>query len=115
MSGRFPKPAAPGRGDGHSFITGFGDAPQIPDPNSEVALPPPAEPVSLPEPELRGSVARRQPKPLKIPMTYKHRESSYKRLKKISQVLDVPMGDLIDEALDAKFADWEAEIRNQER
>jgi len=43
-------------------------------------------------------------------MTYKHREVNYKRLKKISQALEVSMGELLDEALDAKFLEWETEI-----
>ncbi len=48
-------------------------------------------------------------------MTYKHRETHYKRLKRISQALEIPMGELLDEALEAKFADWEAELRQEAR
>src|SRR5689334_16798859 len=110
MSGRFPKPASPGRGDGSSFIKGFGQTNQLPEDAAEPSLEMPPTSTFRPEGELPVVSPRRQPKPVKIPMTYKHREVNYKRLKRISQVLEVSMGDLIDEALDAKFPDWEAEI-----
>ena len=49
-------------------------------------------------------------KPRKIAMTYKHRETHYDRLKWLSQRLKTTMGDLIDEALEAKFAEWRARV-----
>lgn len=102
MSGRFPKPATPSRGDGSAFIKDFaGAAPAL-----DRALPD-----ETPEsPAAESPMARRRPaKPPKIAMTYKHQESHYRRLKRISQALEIPMGELIDEALEAKFSQWEAE------
>ena len=103
MSGRFPKPATPSRGDGSAFIKDFGDAPPTPDR---------APQYETPESPLAGpALARRRPaKPSKIAMTYKHQETHYRRLKRISQALEIPMGELIDEALEAKFPLWEAEV-----
>lgn len=46
----------------------------------------------------------------KIPITYKHRESNFKTLKKISHRLDIPIGDLLDEALESRFPEWKARI-----
>ena len=43
-------------------------------------------------------------------MTYKHRETHYDKLKWLSQRLKMTMGDLIDEALEAKFAEWRARV-----
>ena len=105
-----PLQAAATDGD---FITGFGtetpdvQAPAEPETSAAAQAP---EPLFAPE-SPRPSAPRRKPKELKIPMTYKHRETHYKRLKRISQALEIPMGELLDEALEAKFADWEAEIR----
>lgn len=112
MSGKFPKPVAPNRGDGSAFINSFpevrsGDVGGLGNTTMRLSAEPPAVPIPV---EVPASVSRRQPKPVKVPMTYKHRETHYKRLKKISQALEVPMGDLIDEALEAKFAAWEAEL-----
>jgi hypothetical protein len=49
-------------------------------------------------------------KPRKIAMTYKHSEQNYKRLKHYSQRLEISMGELIDEALESKFAEWKAQL-----
>jgi hypothetical protein len=47
---------------------------------------------------------------VKLPITYKHREKNFRTLKKISQRLERPIGDLLDEALEARFPQWKAEI-----
>ena len=41
-------------------------------------------------------------------MGYKHKAANHRRLKKLSQALEIPMGELLDQALEAKFAEWEA-------
>jgi hypothetical protein len=46
----------------------------------------------------------------KIAMTYKHKEQNYDRLKFLSQRLKITMGQLIDEALEAKFAEWRSRV-----
>ncbi|NUN02030.1 MAG: hypothetical protein HUU41_13015 [Bryobacteraceae bacterium] len=38
--------------------------------------------------------------------SYKHKEINHLRLKRLSQNLDRNMGDMLDEALEAKFAEW---------
>lgn len=50
----------------------------------------------------------RQPKERKVPITYKHRERNFTVLKKLSHRLDIPIGDLLDEALESKFPEWKA-------
>ena len=113
MSGKFPKPVAPNRGDGSAFINSFPEvrSDDLGGRSAPAISRPPAETSAASTlVEIPASVSRRQPKPVKVPMTYKHRETHYKRLKKISQALDVPMGELIDEALEAKFDAWEAEL-----
>jgi hypothetical protein len=45
-------------------------------------------------------------------MTYKHLESNYKKLKKVAALLDRNMGDLIDEALNAKMPEWQQAVRD---
>jgi len=47
---------------------------------------------------------------MKIPITYKHRESNFKILKRIAQRLEIPIGDLLDEALETRFPEWRARI-----
>ena len=47
---------------------------------------------------------------IKIPITYKHRESNFRVLKRIAQRLEIPIGDLLDEALEARFPEWKARI-----
>ena len=107
MSGRFPKPATPSRGDGSAFIKDFGD----PVPTLDRTAPPEGAD-DMPN----TATARRRPaKPSKIAMTYKHQETHYRRLKRISQALEIPMGELIDEALEAKFPQWEAELAGDPR
>jgi hypothetical protein len=52
----------------------------------------------------------RAEKPRKIAMTYKHKEVNYEKLKWLSQKLKITMGDLIDEALEVKFAEWRRRV-----
>jgi hypothetical protein len=53
------------------------------------------------------SRARRE---LKLPITYKHKESNFRTLKRIAQRLERPIGDLLDEALEARFPEWREQI-----
>ena len=46
--------------------------------------------------------------------SYKHKEINHLRLKKLSQSLERNMGDMLDEALEAKFADWLAQVPPRE-
>ena len=62
------------------------------------------------EPSVRRGRARAGRREMKVPITYKHRESNFRVLKKISQRLDTPIGDLLDEALEARFPEWRAKI-----
>lgn len=46
--------------------------------------------------------------------SYKHKEINHMRLKRLSQDLDRNMGDMLDEALEAKFAEWLAQVPPRE-
>lgn len=46
--------------------------------------------------------------------SYKHKEINHLRLKRLSQKLDRNMGDMLDEALEARFADWLAAVPQEE-
>lgn len=46
--------------------------------------------------------------------SYKHKEINHLRLKRLSQKLDRNMGDMLDEALEARFADWLAAVPPEE-
>ena len=103
---KFPKPVAgiPVRGDAGAFLTrDFGSS-----------APTGAEQTPV-EPTVENATAavrrgRARLGELKIPITYKHRESNFRILKKISQRLEIPIGDLLDEALETRFPTWKARI-----
>lgn len=46
--------------------------------------------------------------------SYKHKEINHMRLKRLSQDLDRNMGDMLDEALEAKFSEWLAAVPPRE-
>jgi hypothetical protein len=46
--------------------------------------------------------------------SYKHKEINHMRLKRLSQDLDRNMGDMLDEALEAKFSEWLAQVPPRE-
>ena len=73
----------------------------------EPKAPPPAKDVETPP---RRGPARARTREMKVPITYKHRESNFRVLKKIAQRLEIPIGDLLDEALEARFPEWRARI-----
>ena len=98
---KFPKPTGglPARGDASAFLNrDFGPSASVEAPAVQSAFPAPP-----PIPLQRG---RKRTGELKIPITYKHRESNFRILKKISQRLEIPIGELLDEALEARFPLW---------
>jgi hypothetical protein len=78
------------------------------------ALRPVAEPPLAPTP---GSVSLRPSAPsteTRSVNSYKHKEINHLRLKRLSQKLDRNMGDMLDEALEARFAEWLAAVPPEE-
>ena len=99
---KFPRPAGgiPARGDASAFLSR-----DFAQPIGSPAEQPPQPPA--------GAVKRekaRGAREMKIPITYKHRESNFKILKRIAQRLEIPIGDLLDEALETRFPEWRARI-----
>lgn len=52
---------------------------------------------------MRADPATRPRKERRIAATYKHKEENHLRLKRLSQLLDRTMGDILDEALEKHF------------
>ena len=78
------------------------------------ALRPAAEPFSAPT---VGPTASRPSAPnteVRSVNSYKHKEINHLRLKRLSQRLDRNMGDMLDEALEARFAEWLAAVPPEE-
>ena len=103
---KFPKPTGglPARGDASAFLNrDFAQPAAVAEPKA----PAPAEGADTP---VRRGRARSGMREMKVPITYKHRESNFRVLKKISQRLDTPIGDLLDEALETRFPEWKARI-----
>jgi hypothetical protein len=103
---KFPKPVVglPARGDASAFLTRDFASPA---PTGAEQTPAPPAPETATAPVRRGWARTGE---LKIPITYKHRESNFRILKKISQRLEIPIGDLLDEALETIFPTWKAKI-----
>jgi hypothetical protein len=103
---KFPKPVGglPARGDASAFLNrDFG---------SPASIPPERQPAEQPPGLVVPPVRRGRPRAgeMKIPITYKHRESNFRILKKISQRLEIPIGDLLDEAIETRLPEWKARI-----
>jgi hypothetical protein len=60
---------------------------------------PPTFPVAEPKREAKGR---------KENITYKHNPRNFVLLKKFSHRLEIPIGDLLDEALESRFSEWRA-------
>jgi hypothetical protein len=66
---------------------------------------------TAPEPRFRQpELLNVNPAARKIAQTYKHKEANYRVLKFLSVKLGRYMGDLIDEAVEAKFSEWKTKI-----
>jgi hypothetical protein len=66
---------------------------------------------TVPEPRFRQpELPAVNPAARKIAQTYKHKEANYRVLKFLSVKLGRYMGDLIDEAIEAKFPEWKTKI-----
>lgn len=63
------------------------------------------QPLPLPSPVAERA---REGKGRKENITYKHNPRNFQILKKLSQRLEIPIGDLLDEALESRFPEWRA-------
>jgi hypothetical protein len=96
---RKPSGGLPARGDASAFL------------NRDFSAPIAAEAVTEAPPSLPPAPPQwpaKVPKERKVPITYKHRERNFTVLKKLSQRLEISIGDLLDEALESKFPEWKA-------
>lgn len=100
----FGKPSRPT--DAERFVEEGASALRQP-PEPEPKLPPPA--VAPARPATPAADTQRR-----SVNSYKHKEINHLRLKRLSQDLDRNMGDMLDEALEAKFAEWLAQVPPRE-
>jgi hypothetical protein len=66
---------------------------------------PPTAPAAAPSPRLKQGNGSH---------SYKHKSANYLKLRRIAQRLDVNIGDLLDEALEAKMPEFEERARRVE-